>query len=74
MKWSEAKHRKWRLPVIWDAGDELPATLTVTAETVRPAYRPVGVRQLHLTRGGDAAGFGPLALPPGAAAAEEDGG
>ena len=59
--------RTWGLRVIWDAVREPDARFTVTAETVRPAYRPVVVRHLHLTPGGDAAGLG-LALPPGSAA------
>lgn len=62
----------WGLPVFWDARREPDPVFTVTAETGRPVYRSIGVRQLHLTPGGDAAGFGPLALPP--AATEEDSG
>jgi len=54
----------WGVPVIWAVSDELPATLTATAEPVLTVRRPVVVRHLHLTPGGDAAGLG-LALPPG---------
>ena len=70
MNWRKAKHRTWRLAVIWDAGDEPPEKPAAAAETVRQVTVVVH-RHLHLTHGGDAAALG-LALPPGGATARKE--
>lgn len=44
---------KWGLPVMWDAGDELPAQLTATAEVVPQVT--VNHYHLHIEPGADAA-------------------